>query len=69
MVFLGCRESLETIHQENWWSEPRLEPAGAGITNQGFKCFYFIEADSSSPASCQQVQLYLAGCLVYTCQL
>lgn len=30
MVFLCCRESLETIHQENWRSEPRLEPAGGG---------------------------------------
>lgn len=30
MVFLCCRKSLETIHQENWRSEPRLEPAGGG---------------------------------------
>lgn len=37
--------------------------------HQSFKCFYFIEADSSSPAPCQQVELYLAGCLVYTCQV
>lgn len=35
MVFLGySRESLEALHQENWRSEPRLEPAGAGINTK-----------------------------------
>lgn len=37
--------------------------------HQGFKCFWFREADSSSPAPCQEVQLYLARCLLYTCQM
>lgn len=69
MVFLSCRESLETIHQENWQVRTKAGASWCWNKHQGFKCFYFIEADCTSPAPCQPVPLYLAGHLVCTCQV